>query len=427
MITFVVTWPAKSGKEEIVKKAYVSNDKFHGEAIKGMMSSEYSTNTEDLTIYVPLQYNPVIGNYINFLHGKPTEITTVSKLSECFVMNIYFLDPNYFNYLMSQLLIHWTSNKLYGVLDAITIPGLVDDICLHLPFNLLPDNYKLQPNFVKDWFATTGNKDVLQDDDTKIVSEVTYQKAAASLSGWNNPEDPKTYTELLLTIWWPANSHPTTTTQTTGATVSSVIYAFYPDYHLREEVPISYRDRMYANLRTFIYAPSVVRYDEGVRDGQERHWFENGELASKADYQDGELTGHYISYLDDGTRLEEGGFVNTKREGEWYEYNKYLEMYSLTTYKDGQQNGERKEYTMNRVLIAFGPKINGQAEGIWHFRDLQHHTVSTGEMCSGQKCGRWPFYDDRTNKLLYAIYYDYGRVEATEDEYGNVTQAESEY
>ena len=74
------------------KTAYINNSKFHSESITGMMSG---AGDIDLTIDVPPKYWSVIGNYINFMHGRASEIVSAKKLADCFNMNTFFLDTEY--------------------------------------------------------------------------------------------------------------------------------------------------------------------------------------------------------------------------------------------------------------------------------------------------------------------------------------------
>lgn len=161
MITFVVD--SGSDKE---KRAYVDNREVHSEIIVEMMKD---LATADVEIPVPEKYNKVIGNYINFLHNRPTEIRAdKQKLLDCFLMSTYYLDVEYFKYLIDQLLLHWPENSgnysrlLIELKDKgrknITYLYLLHDINTHLPLNLIATDVIVDAKFIKEWLAINCDK-----------------------------------------------------------------------------------------------------------------------------------------------------------------------------------------------------------------------------------------------------------------------------
>jgi hypothetical protein len=127
-------------------------------AIGSNYVKEYLGNmgTNDITIDVPDKYYSIIGNYINYLQGKPTTITTVSKLSKCFNMASYFDDREYFQYLMQQTFNDWTN--LSPVIYNETNEGVQREMFLYTPITLVPKEYMDTPTFFKDWLSINKNK-----------------------------------------------------------------------------------------------------------------------------------------------------------------------------------------------------------------------------------------------------------------------------
>lgn len=173
---------------------------------------------------IPLQYQNTIANYINFIHSRTgPSTTTVSlaanpivnpaartvkatakpasdpfKLADYFRMNTFIDDPDYFEFLMKQLLDNWSTTAPQGtttsaaaqanpkpptwaeqLLSTIDNDHLLREIYLHTDFRIIPNKFRQHTSFVHDWLninaghTITVNKQLLIHNSQLLVSEST--------------------------------------------------------------------------------------------------------------------------------------------------------------------------------------------------------------------------------------------------------------
>lgn len=74
-------------------------------------------------------------------------------------------------------------------------------------------------------------------------------------------------------------------------------------------------------------------FDEGLKDGEWKKWYTNGELKEVANWEKGEQTNAFSSYSIGGELEEEGEFKDGKKHGTWKTY--INEEVTLTYYDSG--------------------------------------------------------------------------------------------
>jgi len=144
------------------KRVVIPNDK----ALKSeLITQMVKESGESFEFTVPWTYNNIIGNYINFLHGKPTNIITASKIVKCLEMAAHFRDYYYAQYLTYQSYDIW-NEVMQGIND------LPDDnikrriqyyIFTNAPLNFAPDDlFSYIPfsnrNFIKQWLINNEDR-----------------------------------------------------------------------------------------------------------------------------------------------------------------------------------------------------------------------------------------------------------------------------
>ena len=130
---------------------------------------ELKTMGHNYIIPVPDDFYAVIGNYINFLNGNgPAQIKTVAKLSKCFDMENYFIDDNYFNYLMQTVFDDWTtlSPAIYDEPNR----DIQYNMFLHFPYEFIPIEYTSNDNFMKLWSDIPQNQNIQFNDDFETIT-----------------------------------------------------------------------------------------------------------------------------------------------------------------------------------------------------------------------------------------------------------------
>jgi antitoxin component YwqK of YwqJK toxin-antitoxin module len=82
------------------------------------------------------------------------------------------------------------------------------------------------------------------------------------------------------------------------------------------EEKIKLRETEYYENGTTKIVGSFVENDK--RNGKWSYWYENGNLWSECDYQNGLRHGKSVVYFENGTKRYEGNFENDKPVGIWY-------------------------------------------------------------------------------------------------------------
>ena len=377
------------------KKAYVANNKFYGEGIRGLMAK---SDTDDLEINVKPEYHKVIGNYINFMHGKATEIKTVHKLVECFLMNTFFLDTEYFKFLVAQLLLHWSMDISVDISTSTEIstdtkvtsglsvclsnieainPHLSSEIELYLPFNLVSDSFKVKPSFVREWLGIKDNKRVIINGNQMIETTVQYyiddSKAIYGTDGELIREQTSESPWIIRLIF----------TVVGELLPLKMSYFFYPDYKLWEERPYlsggefkEYTDNKYnhGTVRTWTsnkgFSVAVQEWKNGLQDGKMYDWYDNDQLYIENHYVNNVMDGHYETYLRDGTIVTSGKHSKGKRVGKWYFYHHENNTYSYHDYGSGHGLIRFQTFDENGLLLEDGKtQPLGLKEGVWYHYD----------------------------------------------------------
>ena len=80
-----------------------------------------------------------------------------------------------------------------------------------------------------------------------------------------------------------------------------------------------------------------VQYKGGRREGTEFWYYEDGVLASKADYSDGKLWGEYLEFSRSGILLVKGKYRWNHRDGVWKYYYADGKLDYKTNFKMGQE------------------------------------------------------------------------------------------
>jgi len=140
--------------------------------------------------YLNRSYNRVICNqafehYITFLRSgsdsdsdnddsnsnKVNTISDKNKLKQCFDIYSYFVDSNYFNFLIQQLHNNW--GYVFTAVYTSINPGLQREIFLHVPYDMLPQEYIDNEIFFGDWIKQNKNKTITLNTSTIYYCDVT--------------------------------------------------------------------------------------------------------------------------------------------------------------------------------------------------------------------------------------------------------------
>ena len=405
----------------------MANDKIHSEFIKGLLED---LHLGDLELVVDKKYHKVIGNYINFLHGRLSEITTLQKLLDCFNMNTYYSDGEYFKYLMKQLLAHWSRD--YGdfgsLLDSNNEddnddnnagkknnnhpkpdPDLEREIELYLPFNLLSDKFKLRQTFVKEWMTIKDNKTVTMDGDSVVINTtIQYNKTRVSAEA-----------EARYSYPWGID---VTSDNSSRLSQYVTIYLFFPDYELESETPCLDKGEeginenglvrhWYGEELSVLAVPfdtastastagttahrqlkSEVHYVDGVMEGKKLTWWPNGQLQINAYYEDDEPNGLYEEFNWDGKLMSSGEYDMGQNIGEWYEYDEEDDTYSYTDYDvyNPRIVQTYEKFAADGTLLESGKMQTGLKNGKWYELDVDINQAYIRDYVYNDLVDEWP-------------------------------------
>ena len=154
----------------------------------------------------------------------------------------------------------------------------------------------------------------------------------------------------------------------------------------------------------------VALFSTGVigrqTDGTYEDFHENGQLAFKTTYKDGERHGPFEEYYENGQVYEKGTYNSELGDFRWGEldglYETYFENGQLMNkffYKDGRQFGLNEGYYDNGQLRfrtnydgVEWMRVDGREE--WYFPDGR--LMSTGIYNMGERCGEWILDKDQS-------------------------------
>jgi len=111
-------------------------------------------------------------------------------------MERYYDDVHYFNFLLTQLLNHWSGSTTSKTLKFITDDLLLWKIYIQLPLSLVDLKFITRPNFIKAWLGNNYNNNVIVNGSTnlneqyqtsvKLESVYTVTNETMTISGWKS-------------------------------------------------------------------------------------------------------------------------------------------------------------------------------------------------------------------------------------------------
>jgi antitoxin component YwqK of YwqJK toxin-antitoxin module len=253
-------------------------------------------------IVVPDKYYRVIGNYINFLQGKPTVTTTATKLAKCFDMESFFADNHYLHYLLRQLFENWS---VFGstVVNSILGPDIQYDIFQWCPYDFVPKQYMERTAFFERWFNNVQNSEIAVDYDKVYYTNAYYY------DNGNLDELDMFHTENGLKLGLETN----------------LFFKPNGDYDYQS-----------------------VYFNGVLESGIEKTKYPSGLIKEQVSVKDGKLDGQQLTWYDDEAhQLEtEEFYVNGKREGKSISYYTGGSVRKIVNYQNGKKNGKVESFSV---------------------------------------------------------------------------------
>ena len=315
-------------------------------------SSEYVENmlayfnTPDITIDVKNKYVPVFNIYLAFLHNSinshddinlHNNIKDINTLMLCFDMESYFIDNEFFRYLMDKAYSMW--NEFVPLIAKTPDERLV---YLYSPYEFVPTRYMDKDTFFDSWLEINSNVDIVLNGNDVYHTDVTYYDK------YN-----KRIKELV--------TYHTIGKQEVGYKYQLEWYKNQDGQKRQLRFLFQYRDGKINGLHEEWYENGKLNFRANFKDGKENglleSWYENGQIYRLEHYKDGRYHGlHQRWYANDsgqnGKLVYQANYDYGKKDGlqeEWYDNGqlKYKENYKhgkrvgLNEYwnKDGQITG----------------------------------------------------------------------------------------
>ena len=139
-------------------------------------------------------------------------------------------------------------------------------------------------------------------------------------------------------------------------------------------------------------------FKDGKEDGAWNFWHENGHLDSERVYQNGKAEGPGSAWHRNGQKRSEGAFQDGKEEGPWIYWFASVEESGHGTsrvgaYVDGKEQGPWTIWHENGRLKEAGEFENGEKEGPWIAWFPNGKKWHEGEYTQGNEEGHWYFWN----------------------------------
>jgi len=275
--------------------------------------------TIDVTIDVPNEYTPVFDFYLDFLNGNPLTINDVNILLDCFDMESFFADDEFFTYLMSQAYSMW--NEFYPLIETLPDERL---IYLHSPYGVIPTKYFSMPSFFNEWLNINQNKRIILNGNPVMTSS-------------NQSYDDS---EIYRTSVTHYDNHLTSNSSGDMRTRAKKQIKDLKAYHTINHVKFGKELEMgwYENGNPkFVHTFNNVRYVEQHNVGRERNvnslvatlrkedglqasWYSNGNRKYRCMYVNGDPVGVREQWYENGQVQQVKHYNNNgEKNGLWQE------------------------------------------------------------------------------------------------------------
>ncbi len=108
-----------------------------------------------------------------------------------------------------------------------------------------------------------------------------------------------------------------------------------------------------------------VRFKDGKKEGIEKRWHVNGQVASEAYYKKGKKTGLVKHWFSNGVLEEIGFWKKGKRKGSFIEFYTNGSLKSMMSYKNNLLNGEFLVLFNNQKTCTEGKYKLGKRDELW--------------------------------------------------------------
>jgi uncharacterized protein len=145
------------------------------------------------------------------------------------------------------------------------------------------------------------------------------------------------------------------------------------------------------------------RYKDGLSKGMWTGYYQDRSVKYEIYYVKGKLDGEYIEYDSLGKEIINGNYSFGDRDGKWME--KIGDHYEIGKYNEGNRTGDWIYYFENGNIAFKGEFKNGKPFGKHKYYWEDSGNIRKIEKYkNGRKHGKWRFFDENRNEERHIIY-----------------------
>jgi len=154
-----------------------------------------------------------------------------------------------------------------------------------------------------------------------------------------------------------------------------------------------------------------TNYADSVRHGTDKLWYDDGQLKSEGQYENGEPVGKFVSYFQDGKVSIEVAFKEGKKDGEETEYHPNGNKKRVRTFVLGDQEGPQLEFFLNGNPKSEYIYVNNALNGPFKvYSEKTGKVVESGEYLKGQYNGNREMFDEKSGRRKSLAKYENGKM-----------------
>jgi len=342
--------------------------------------------TDDIVVDIPDKYATVIDNYIKHLNTSCEIIKDVDRLILCFNLATYFVDDNYFQYCVQQLLNNWS--YMFTVVYTEFMLDLRYAVFLRCPHDFLPRSFVNNKVFIDEWRKLNQNKVIT------VNGNETYYNQQVSLSNDGN------HRKIVSTYHVIDNKecgHKLTT-------------SYSADGNQIRDDRVCVDGKMQGISRSWYDSGQLeteMRCDNGRYDGPFKTWYSSGNIKCQGTYKSGSHHGlqryYYNNYQHSLER--ESNYIDDLPNGVWTWYHdtntdiagsETVEPQVQLLGNDNILNEHKLDDKQHHYAIKAQDSYNnnGKKHAMWRWwqNDINHTLDSTGEYDNDKRHGLWIEY-----------------------------------
>lgn len=128
------------------------------------------------------------------------------------------------------------------------------------------------------------------------------------------------------------------------------------------------------------------------KQGDFIYYYENGQVASKGKYVNGQGDGFWQYWFEDGNKKSEGAYVNGWKEGAWTYWQNGGARQSSGNYVAGKYDGKWTYYYEDDTKKSEGIYSEGLGEGTWIYYHQDGSKKAEGAFLNDEKRDTWTYW-----------------------------------